>query len=483
MADQNSQYMAILTAVGEAKLANSQALGLPWLITQLGVGDANGSEPVPNRNQTTLINERRRAQLNQLSVDPNNSAIIIAEQVIPENVGGWWIREVGLYDADNDLVAVANCPPTFKPELSQGSGRTQVVRLNILVSSTQNITLKIDPSVVLATRAYVDNLLNVHAAAANPHPQYQLRGAVTTLSQSAAITPAHLGLLLLDAAGGARTFTLPPANAAIGVNEYTLRRVDVTGNQLTIAAAGTDKIVLSGAQAGQASTELLFAGDYLQLRSDGAGKWWCVGQAQLPGSLSRGLQVITTVGVSSYTVPPVLRSGRVRPLITVVGAGGSGGVKRLASEGGGGGGGGGGIAIGIFDLTGVSSVPVTIGAGGLGLIAPGNGNPGGASSFGTYCSATGGNAGGGGTTAGVPVSGGLGGVGTGGQINQSFGQGSYGHVVAGGNAVGGIGGGGGSPGAVAGTVVPAYGNGSGGVGTSGASYTGDGGQGVIKIEW
>lgn len=158
MTDQNTQFMAILTAVGEAKQANANALGIPWIITQMGVGDANGTEPTPSRLQTSLINERRRAPLNQLKVDPDNEAIIIAEQVIPENVGGWWIREIGLYDEDGDLVAVANCPPTFKPELSQGSGRTQLVRLHLLVSSTQNIVLKVDPSVVLATRAYVDSL-------------------------------------------------------------------------------------------------------------------------------------------------------------------------------------------------------------------------------------------------------------------------------------------------------------------------------------
>lgn len=158
MADQNSQYMAILTAVGEAKQANANALGIPWVITDMGVGDASGAEPQPDRLQTALINERRRAPLNQLSVDPNNAAIFIAEQVIPENIGGWWIREIGLYDEDGDLVVIANCPPTFKPELAQGSGRTQVVRLNTLVSSTQNIQLKIDPAVVLATRSYVDAL-------------------------------------------------------------------------------------------------------------------------------------------------------------------------------------------------------------------------------------------------------------------------------------------------------------------------------------
>ncbi|MDP9031512.1 MAG: phage tail protein [Pseudomonadota bacterium] len=156
MIDQNSQFMAILTNVGAAKLANANALGLPWKLTALGVGDANGTDPVPSATQTRLINERRRAPLNQLLIDPVNAAVVIAEQVIPADVGGWWIREVGLYDADGDLVAVSNCAPSFKPVLSQGSGRTQIVRMNFIVSSTGNITLKIDPAVVLATREYVD---------------------------------------------------------------------------------------------------------------------------------------------------------------------------------------------------------------------------------------------------------------------------------------------------------------------------------------
>ena len=156
MIDQTSQFFAILTNIGTAKQANADALGIGWNITQMGVGDANGTDPIPSAAQTALINERRRAPLNQLKVDPTNNAIIIAEQVIPEDVGGWWIREIGLYDADGDLVAIANCAPSFKPLLAQGSGRTQVVRMNLIVSNSSNVELKIDPSVVLATRAYVD---------------------------------------------------------------------------------------------------------------------------------------------------------------------------------------------------------------------------------------------------------------------------------------------------------------------------------------
>lgn len=155
MVDQTSQFYAILTNVGAAKQANADALGIPWKITQMGVGDANGTDPTPNATQTSLINEWRRAPLNQLKVDDKNSAVIVAEQVIPAEVGGRWIREIALYDADGDMIAVANCAPTYKPLLSQGSGRTQVVRMNLIVSSASNVQLKIDPAVVLATREWV----------------------------------------------------------------------------------------------------------------------------------------------------------------------------------------------------------------------------------------------------------------------------------------------------------------------------------------
>jgi phage-related tail fiber protein len=157
MTDANSQFFAILTTVGKAKQANADALGIPWLVTQMGVGDANNIDPViPAEGQTKLINEWRRKPLNRLFVDPVNPAVLIAEQVIPADEGGRWIREIGLYDADGDLVAVANCAPSFKPLLSQGSGRTQIVRMNFVVTSTGNIQLKIDPAVVLATRAFVE---------------------------------------------------------------------------------------------------------------------------------------------------------------------------------------------------------------------------------------------------------------------------------------------------------------------------------------
>ena len=156
MIDQNSQFFAILTAVGEAKQANATALGQPWTFSQMGVGDANNTDPIPDRAQTRLINEWRRAAVNQVRTDPANPNIIITEQVIPADVGGKWIREIALYDADGDMVAVANCAPSFKPLLAQGTGKTQVIRMNFIVANVASIVLKIDPAVVLATRDYVD---------------------------------------------------------------------------------------------------------------------------------------------------------------------------------------------------------------------------------------------------------------------------------------------------------------------------------------
>ncbi|TDJ77965.1 hypothetical protein E2H86_06630 [Pseudomonas putida] len=165
MVDRTSQFYAILTNVGAAKQANADALGIAWKITEMAVGDGNPGNvespalPQPSANWTALLNEWRRAPLNQLKVDDKDSSIIVAEQIIPADIGGRWIREIGLYDADGDLVAVANCAPTYKPLLNQGSGRTQVVRMNLIVSSASNVQLKIDPSVVLATREWVESEL------------------------------------------------------------------------------------------------------------------------------------------------------------------------------------------------------------------------------------------------------------------------------------------------------------------------------------
>lgn len=157
MIDVNTQFFALLTAVGEAKQVKADAGLITWKLTHMAVGDANDTNPIPDRLQKTLINERRRAPLNSLGPDPANPGILVAEQIIPADEGGFWIRELGLFDSDGDLVAVANCAPSYKSLLSQGSGKTQVLRMNFVVKSSSNVVLLIDPSVVTATRKYVDD--------------------------------------------------------------------------------------------------------------------------------------------------------------------------------------------------------------------------------------------------------------------------------------------------------------------------------------
>lgn len=186
----SAKFYTLLTDIGAAKLASAAALGVPLKITKMAVGDGGGVLPTPSAQQTGLIAEKRRADLNMLYIDPQNSSQIIAEQVIPETEGGWWIREVGLFDETGALIAVGNCPESYKPQLAEGSGRTQTVRMVLIASSTDNITLKIDPAVVLATRkyvddkvlelrVYVDDQMAKHIAAADPHTQYAPKDSPT----------------------------------------------------------------------------------------------------------------------------------------------------------------------------------------------------------------------------------------------------------------------------------------------------------------
>ncbi|ELK1244989.1 phage tail protein [Escherichia coli] len=195
------KYYAILTNQGAARLANATMLGSKLNLTQMAVGDANGVLPTPDPAQTKLINQKRIAPLNLLSVDQNNQSQIIAEQIIPENEGGFWIREIGLYDDEGVLIAVANCPETYKPQLQEGSGRTQTIRMILVVTNTEAITLKIDPSVVLATRKYVDDevlelrlyvddQMRNHIAAQDPHTQYAQKHNPTFTGEPKAPTPA-----------------------------------------------------------------------------------------------------------------------------------------------------------------------------------------------------------------------------------------------------------------------------------------------------
>ncbi|MAR71148.1 phage tail protein [Halomonas sp.] len=163
------QFYTLLTDSGQAKIANAVALGAQIEITQMAVGDGGGNPVTPDSSATVLVNEVRRAPINAVHTDDDNPTWIVIEQVLPPDVGGWTIREVGVFDAAGDLIAIGNLPETYKPVLAEGSSRTQTIRVVMEVSDTAAVTLKVDPSVVLATREYVDQQRLAHEQSRN-HP-------------------------------------------------------------------------------------------------------------------------------------------------------------------------------------------------------------------------------------------------------------------------------------------------------------------------
>ncbi len=281
-----AKYFAILTNQGAARLANAAALGTKLNLTQMAVGDANGTLPTPDPAQTKLINQKRIAPLNVLTVDPANTSQIIAEQIIPENEGGFWIREIGLYDDDGILIAVANCPETYKPLLAEGSGRTQTIRMILVVSSTSAITLKIDPSVVLATRKYVDDavievkgyvdgLMRNHEQSRN-HPDAtttakgftQLNSSVTDDRETQSATPKAVKIAMDNAnarlAKERNLADLP--NPALARQNLQLGDSSTknTGTTANTVAAGDDARITGAMQKSQNGADIQDVAKFLQ---------------------------------------------------------------------------------------------------------------------------------------------------------------------------------------------------------------------------
>lgn len=151
-----SEFTSVITVIGAARIALAAQSGEKVSITKMAVGDGGGVLPLPDPTQVTLVNELYEAELNNLTISESNTNMIIAEMTIPAEVGGFWIREVGLIADDGALIAVGNLPETYKPLLPQGSGRVQTIRVVIAVSSTAAIEIKIDPAIVVATVDYVD---------------------------------------------------------------------------------------------------------------------------------------------------------------------------------------------------------------------------------------------------------------------------------------------------------------------------------------
>lgn len=147
-----AKYISILTDYGTQALAKALANNQPLRLVQFAVGDGNGQEVTPTANRTALVNEKHRANVSAVSIDPRNNKQIIVELTIPENVGGFFVREMGVFDEQNKLIAYANTPESYKPTLESGSGKIQVLRMVLMVSSSNAVTLSVDNSVIFVTR-------------------------------------------------------------------------------------------------------------------------------------------------------------------------------------------------------------------------------------------------------------------------------------------------------------------------------------------
>ncbi|HHH6707815.1 TPA: tail fiber protein [Escherichia coli] len=193
----STKFRTVITTAGAAKLAAATAPGGRKVnITTMAVGDGGGKLPVPDAGQTGLIHEVWRHALNKISQDKRNSNYIIAELVIPPEVGGFWMRELGLYDDAGTLIAVANMAESYKPALAEGSGRSQTCRMVIIVSSVASVELTIDTTTVMATQDYVDDKIAEHEQSRR-HPDAsltakgftQLSSATNSTSETLAATP------------------------------------------------------------------------------------------------------------------------------------------------------------------------------------------------------------------------------------------------------------------------------------------------------
>ncbi|MDO5058769.1 MAG: phage tail protein [Neisseria sp.] len=151
------QYFTLITRQGAAKLARAAAMGTRLNLTEMAVGDGGGKAVTPSENAAALTREVYRGGINHLETDPDNAAQIIAELLIAEDTGNFTVREVGLFDEAGDLIAVGNLPDTYKPVAASGSARSQLIRMVIHIGNAANVTLKIDPSVIIATRDFVEN--------------------------------------------------------------------------------------------------------------------------------------------------------------------------------------------------------------------------------------------------------------------------------------------------------------------------------------
>ncbi|HGM5458121.1 TPA: phage tail protein [Serratia marcescens] len=243
-----NKYKAIITTAGAAKIAAASAGGTQLKIVSMAVGDGNGTLPTPNPAQTKLVNEKYRAALNGLTIDKALKNHILAEMIIPANVGGFWLREMGLYDEAGTLIAVSNMAESYKPKLEEGSGRTQTLRMILIVSSTEAIQVIAGGDTVLATKDYVTDAITAHEKTRN-HPDasttakglVQLSSATTSTDETKASTPKALKAVndasMKKAANLSDLTDKAAARGNLALGDAATRNVGVEGGQLMAVGA------------------------------------------------------------------------------------------------------------------------------------------------------------------------------------------------------------------------------------------------------
>ncbi|EQA1345903.1 phage tail protein, partial [Escherichia coli] len=197
MSTTTRKFKTIITDTGAKKLAQAAAPdGNPVRLTHMAVGDGGGTLPTPDSKQTRLVHEVWRHTVNRVILDATHQNRIIAELVIPPETGGFWIREIGVFDEHGDLIAVGNTAESYKPTVAEGSGRAQTFRTILTVSSTATVALTVDNTMVMATVDYVDDKLKEHEQSRR-HPDasltakgfVQLSSATNSDSETLAATP------------------------------------------------------------------------------------------------------------------------------------------------------------------------------------------------------------------------------------------------------------------------------------------------------
>ncbi|EGS4340868.1 phage tail protein [Salmonella enterica] len=336
------KFKTIITDYGKQRLIAAMSPGGTKLtLTQMAVGDGGGNPTNPDTTSTALVNEVWRAAVNSVSVDKTHSNIIIVELLIPAEVGGFWVREAGIYDEFNKLVAICSLPASEKPLLEQGSGRAQTVRMTLIVSDTSIVNITIDSTTIMATNEYVDNSQEEHEKSRN-HPDAtltdkgftKLYSGVTSIDETMAATPKAVKIAMDNASARlakernlADLTNIPLARQSLQLGNSATLNVGTTANTV---AAGDDSRITGAMQKSQNGGDIpdkkkfartIGAVTSTNITFNDASGWYKIATVVMPQSTSTA--VIKLYGGSGYNVGSfeqaaiselVLRAGNGSPV-------------------------------------------------------------------------------------------------------------------------------------------------------------------------